>query len=310
MSRCENPLVNQKRKTSYGKKRWRYRSRNPRSGRDRFDRLCDVEFAGGRRLDGAGRRRRLHRVADGDHRLVPGLSAVRHENLQSEINFRFVSVSCKVRPSGALFILENFMRILFLLFALALAGAANAGGVERLKAFIAGAKTAEADFTQTVADKTGRVTQQASGKMAFARPGKFRWDYRAPYEQVIVGDGTRLWLYDTDLEQVTVKPLGDVIAGTPAALLAGDNAIEKYFSLKNAGEGDGLEWLEATPKTRDTTFERIRMGFKGDVLVQMELFDFFGQRTTLKLSNFARNPAIAPSRFTFTPPKGADIIGE
>ena len=202
------------------------------------------------------------------------------------------------------------MRLPFLLFALALTGAAHAGGVERLKAFISGAKTAEADFTQTVADKSGRVTQQASGKMAFARPGKFRWDYSAPYEQVIVGDGVKLWLYDADLEQVTVKPLGDVIAGTPAALLAGDNAIEKYFSLKDAGQGGGLEWLEATPKNKDATFERIRMGFKGDVLVQMELFDFFGQRTTLKLSHFARNPAIAPSRFKFTPPKGADIIGE
>jgi len=214
-----------------------------------------------------------------------------------------------VRPPGALFF-GKLMRLLSLLFALALTGAAHAGGVERLKAFIAGAKTAEADFTQTVADKSGRVTQEASGKMAFARPGKFRWDYAAPYEQVIVSDGVKLWLYDADLDQVTVKSLGDVIAGTPAALLAGDNAIEKYFSLKNAGEGGGLEWLEATPKNRDTTFERIRMGFKGDVLVQMELFDFFGQRTTLKLSRFARNPAIAPSRFTFTPPKGADVIGE
>jgi chaperone LolA len=202
------------------------------------------------------------------------------------------------------------MRLLFVLFVLALTGAAHAGGVDRLKAFIAGAKTAEADFTQTVADKSGRITQQASGKMAFARPGKFRWDYAAPYEQVIVGDGVKLWLYDADLEQVTVKSLGDVIAGTPAALLAGDNSIEKYFSLKNAGEAGGLEWLEATPKTRDTTFERIRMGFKGDVLVQMELYDFFGQRTTLKLSRFVRNPSIAPSRFTFTPPKGADILGE
>lgn len=190
------------------------------------------------------------------------------------------------------------------------AGLAHAGGVERLKAFIAGAKTAEADFTQTVADKSGRVSQQASGKMAFARPGKFRWDYNAPYEQVIVGDGVKLWLYDVDLEQVTVKSLGDVIAGTPAALLAGDDSIEKYFSLKNAEEAGGLEWLEARPKNRDTTFERIRMGFKGDVLVQMELFDFFGQRTTLKLSRFVRNPTIAPSRFTFTPPKGADIIGD
>lgn len=202
------------------------------------------------------------------------------------------------------------MRIISLFLAFALTGAVHAGGIDRLKAFAAGAKTAEADFTQTVADKSGRVTQQASGKMAFARPGKFRWDYVAPYEQVIVGDGKKLWLYDADLDQVTVKPLGDVIAGTPAALLAGDNAIEKYFSLKDAGESGGLEWLEATPKTRDTTFERIRMGFKGDALVEMELFDFFGQRTTLKLSRLVRNPAIAPSRFTFTPPKGADVIGD
>jgi outer membrane lipoprotein carrier protein len=187
---------------------------------------------------------------------------------------------------------------------------AHADGIDRLKAFIAGAKSAEADFTQTVAGKDGRVTQQASGKMAFARPGKFRWDYETPYKQVIVGDGVKLWLYDADLDQVTVKPLGDVIAGTPAALLAGDNAIEKYFSLKDAGEGGGLEWLEAIPKNKDTTFERIRMGFKGDQLVQMELYDFFGQRTTLKLSKLVRNPSIPASRFKFTPPKGADVIGE
>ncbi|MDP3123064.1 MAG: outer membrane lipoprotein chaperone LolA, partial [Thiobacillus sp.] len=201
-------------------------------------------------------------------------------------------------------------RLLFLLFALALGSAAHAGGFQRLQRFIAGAKTAEADFTQTVSDKCGRVMQQASGKMAFARPGKFSWDYSKPYEQVIVGDGVKLWLYDTDLDQVTVRSLGDVIAGTPAALLAGDNAIEKYFVLKDAGVADGLEWLDATPKTKDTSFERIRMGFKGDTLVQMDLFDFFGQRTTLKLSKMVRNPAIPASRFTFTPPKGADIIGE
>lgn len=202
------------------------------------------------------------------------------------------------------------MKHLILALALALPLLAHAGGVDRLKAFIAGAKTAEADFTQTVADKNGRVTQQASGRMAFARPGKFRWDYNKPYEQVIVGDGAKLWLYDTDLEQVTVKSLDDVIAGTPAALLAGDNAIEKYFVLKDAGVADGLEWLDATPKTKDTSFERIRMGFKDDMLVQMDLFDFFGQRTTLKLSKMVRNPSIPASRFTFTPPKGADIIGE
>jgi chaperone LolA len=202
------------------------------------------------------------------------------------------------------------MRLPLFFLALILSGAAHAGGVERLKAFIVGAQTAEADFSQTVSDKSGRITQQASGKMAFARPGKFRWDYSKPYQQVIVGDGVKLWLYDVDLEQVTVKSLGDVIAGTPAALLAGDNAIAKYFSLKDAGQGGGLEWLEATPKNKDTTFERIRMGFQGDVLVQMELFDFFGQRTTLKLTNFARNPSVPASTFKFTPPKGADVIGE
>jgi outer membrane lipoprotein-sorting protein len=101
-----------------------------------------------------------------------------------------------------------------------------------------------------------------------------------------------------------------VISGTPAALLAGDNAIEKYFSLKDAGEGEGLEWLEATPRNKDTTFDRIRMGFRGDLLAQMELFDHFGQRTTLKLLHFQRNPALASSRFKFTPPKGADVVSD
>ncbi|MFP5417617.1 MAG: outer membrane lipoprotein chaperone LolA [Gammaproteobacteria bacterium] len=187
---------------------------------------------------------------------------------------------------------------------------AHGGGIDRLKAFISGAQTAEADFAQTVVDKAGRVSQQASGKMAFARPGRFRWDYARPYEQVIVGDGVKLWLYDVDLDQVTVKPLNEVIAGTPAALLAGDTAIEKYFKLKDAPDSGGLEWLEATPKNRDTSFERIRMGFRGDELVQMDLFDFFGQRTTLKLTHFVRNPAIPAARFKFVPPKGADIIGD
>jgi chaperone LolA len=202
------------------------------------------------------------------------------------------------------------MRFLILLATLAVSAAAQAGGVDRLKAFVAGARTAEADFTQSVQDRSGRVTQQASGTMAFARPGKFRWDYTTPYEQVIVGDGTRLWLYDADLEQVTVKPLAAVVAGTPAALLAGDEAIEKYFVLEDAGQSGGLEWLEATPKDKNTTFERIRMGFRGERLVQMEFTDHFGQRTTLVLSRLVRNPAIAASRFVFTPPRGADIIAE
>ena len=202
------------------------------------------------------------------------------------------------------------MKKLLLTIVLAVPLSAYAGGVDRLKAFISGAKTAEADFTQTVSGKSGKITQQVSGKMAFARPGKFRWDYAAPYEQVIVGDGVKLWLYDADLNQVTTRKLGDALSGTPAALLAGDNAIEKLFTLKDAGTTDGLEWLVAIPKNKDTTFEQIRMGFTGDTLAQMELSDNFGQRTTLKFSRFERNPTLSPTRFKFTPPKGADVISD
>lgn len=202
------------------------------------------------------------------------------------------------------------MRLVILLIVLTASAAVHAGGVDRLKAFIGGVRTVEADFTQTVQDRNGRITQKANGKMAFARPGRFRWDYIAPYEQVIVGDGARLWLYDADLEQVTVKPLAGVIAGSPAALLAGDDAIDKYFVLKDADQSEGLEWLEAVPKSKDTSFERIRMGFRGEILVQMQLLDHFGQRTTLVFSRLVRNPSIGASRFTFTPPKGADVIAE
>jgi len=201
------------------------------------------------------------------------------------------------------------MRSLMIILAFWLAGTAHAGGIDRLKAFVAGARTAEAEFAQTVSDRNGRVVQQASGTMAFSRPGKFRWDYTQPYEQAIVGDGSKLWLYDADLDQVTVKPLSEALSGTPAALLAGNQAIEKYFSLRNAGTAGGLEWLEATPRSKDTTFERIRMGFRGNTLAQMELIDQLGQRTTLTFTNFSRNPAIPASRFRFSPPKGADVIG-
>lgn len=201
------------------------------------------------------------------------------------------------------------MRSLMIILAFWLAGTAHAGGIDRLKAFVAGARTAEAEFAQTVSDRNGRVIQQASGTMAFSRPGKFRWDYTQPYQQTIVGDGSKLWLYDADLDQVTVKPLNEALSGTPAALLAGNHAIEKYFSLRNAGTAGGLEWLEAIPRSKDTTFERIRMGFRGNTLAQMELIDQLGQRTMLTFTNFSRNPAIPASRFRFSPPKGTDVIG-
>jgi outer membrane lipoprotein carrier protein len=187
---------------------------------------------------------------------------------------------------------------------------AGAASTDRLKAFVEQTRSASADFSQTVLDRGGKKIQESSGSLQFSRPGKFRWTYLAPYEQLIVGDGTQLWIYDKDLNQVTARKLDDALGASPAALLAGDNAIERNFDLKSAGVKDGIDWLEATPKSRETTFEQIRMGFKGADLDTMELKDQFGQLTVIRFTDLKRNPALSPELFKFTPPKGADVVGE
>ncbi len=186
--------------------------------------------------------------------------------------------------------------------------AAQAASVDRLKAFIEQTRSGSADFNQTVLDRSGKNIQQSSGSLQFSRPGKFRWTYLAPYEQLIVGDGVEVWIYDKDLNQVTARKLDAALGASPAALLAGDNAIEQNFELKSAGTKDGIDWLEATPKSAETTFERIRMGFKGADLDTMELKDQFGQLTVIRFIDLKRNPSLSPELFTFTPPKGADVI--
>ncbi len=189
-------------------------------------------------------------------------------------------------------------------------GLAGAASVDTLKALLNQTTTAKARFAQVVADKNGKTLQQASGTMEFARPGRFRWEYVKPYEQTIVGDGSRLWIYDKDLNQVTVRKLDRALGASPAALLAGSNEIEKSYALKSTGTEGGLDWLEAIPKTQDTAFERIRLGLGKGGLEAMELRDQFGQKTTIKFSDLQRNVKIAPESFKFTPPKGADVISE
>jgi outer membrane lipoprotein carrier protein len=196
----------------------------------------------------------------------------------------------------------------FLLSLFLLSSSAFAGGVDALKAFIGDSKTAKANFSQTVLDQNNRLRQKSEGTLSFSRPGKFRWVYQKPYEQLIVGDGSKLWIYDADLEQVTVRKLGDALGSSPAALLAGSNDIEKHFSLKDAGTSEGLEWLEARPKDKESTFETVRMGFAGNTLAAMELKDTFGQTTLLKFTGLVKNPAVNASEFKFTPPKNADVI--
>lgn len=199
----------------------------------------------------------------------------------------------------------------FAISALLLTTAAHAGASDKLRNFINTSQSGQANFTQVVQDKKGKKIQSASGTMQFVRPGKFRWVYQKPYEQIIVGDGKKFWLYDVDLNQVTVKKLDAALGSSPAALLSGNNEIERAFVLQDSGMRDDLEWLEASAKTADTGFEKIAMAFNAQgELVVMVLRDAFGLKTELRFSKMQLNPKLSPSLFKFVPPKGADVLGE
>lgn len=189
-------------------------------------------------------------------------------------------------------------------------GDARASGVDRLNQFMTSTVTATGEFEQRVFNRDRKVVQQSRGTLAFARPGKFRWTYSKPYPQVIVGDGARVWVYDEDLNQVTVRKLGQALGATPAALLAGSNEALKAFELKDEGTRDGLEWVEAIPRDKESGFERIRLGFGFSGIERMELVDAFGQTTELRFTALQRNPRVDPALFSFSPPKGADVVGD
>lgn len=191
--------------------------------------------------------------------------------------------------------------------ALAIASA-RAGGLDDFLAFNQSTKTATARFEQQVLDRSGKAVERAQGTFAFARPGRFRWVYEKPHEQVLVADGQKLWIHDPDLQQVTVKRIDQAIAATPAALLAGKDDITAHFTLRDAGSEGGIDWVEATPKTGDTGFDRVRLGLRQGTLAAMELFDQLGGRTRLEFTQLRPNAPIPPGTFTFTPPKGADVI--
>ena len=199
---------------------------------------------------------------------------------------------------------------LLLLLAVLLPGIAGASSVEALKSLLEQTTTARARFAQMVLDKNMKTLQQVTGTMQFSRPGKFRWEYDKPFEQTIVSDGKQLWLYDKDLNQVTIRRLDRALGSSPAALLAGSNEIEKSYTLTSVGSQEGLDWLEAMPKTQDTAFEKVRLGFGKSGLEAMELRDQFGQITVIKFSTIERNAKIPQEAFRFTPPKGADVISE
>lgn len=197
-----------------------------------------------------------------------------------------------------------------LLLLLVLPGLVQADAVERLTGFFQNTASMRAQFRQTVLDQQHRKVQEVTGVMQLLRPGKFRWDYHKPYVQIVVGDGKKVWLYDPELSQVTVRSLDKVLGSSPAALLAGSRDIEKTFDLKEDVRQDQLDWVAVTPKDQDSGFERMFLGFKGDQLQEMELHDNFGQTTVIEFSKLERNPKLNAQAFRFIPPKGVDVVGD
>lgn len=188
---------------------------------------------------------------------------------------------------------------------------AQASALEQFKAFVAGTKSARGEFTQRMVKEEGgkmRVSSTANGVFLFARPGKFIWTYQKPYEQILQADGEKLFIYDKDLNQVTIKILGNAIGTSPAAILFGSNDLEKNFTLSEGGLREGIEWLQAIPKAKDTSFEKIGIGLKDGVPVAMELRDSFGQISLLSFTKFEKNPSLPANQFHFTLPKGADVL--
>jgi outer membrane lipoprotein carrier protein len=201
--------------------------------------------------------------------------------------------------------LSGFLSASGLVLALAHCSAA-AAPVDQLRSFLTQTSTARGDFAQRV---TGRGKEQvASGSFVFQRPGRFRWTYLKPYEQLIVADGERLVLYDKDLNQVTIRKLSVALPSSPASILFGSNDFEKEFEVSDAGTRDGLEWIAARPRAKDTQFERIEIGFRDGLPAAMLLADSFGQQTHLTFSKVERNPKLGSDPFRFTPPTGADVI--
>jgi outer membrane lipoprotein carrier protein len=189
---------------------------------------------------------------------------------------------------------------------LSLSGGAWADAAESLRGFVRDVKAGQSAFTQTVTSPDGKKQKVSSGSFSFSRPNRFRFDYAKPYAQAIVSDGVKVWSHDPDLNQVTVRQVGDALGNTPVALLTG-SAIEKTFELKNQPDKDGLEWVQATPRESGGTIQWLKAGFKGKALAAVEIADSFGQRSMLKFDHLATDVAPPASTFTFAIPAGADV---
>jgi outer membrane lipoprotein carrier protein len=203
--------------------------------------------------------------------------------------------------------LKTIVSATALLLGLAGMGIARADAVDQLREFVRDVKSGRATFTQTVTSLDGARQKVSSGSFEFARPNRFRFVYSRPFEQLIVADGHKVWIYDADLNQASSRKLDQALGSTPAALLAGGN-LEQDFKLTVQPAQGGLDWVLATPKAADASIRSMRVGFKGKDLAAVEISDNFGQRSMLQFGAFTANAAMAPEHFRFVPPAGADVI--
>lgn len=183
-------------------------------------------------------------------------------------------------------------------------------GIVRLHGFLQDVKSLKASFTQQVLDADGKQVRQSTGTLSLKRPDRFRWDYAKPNDETIVADGKKLWIYDAQLQQVTVKSMSANLASSPAVLLAGSNDVDKNFTITDLGVKDGLSWVQLTPKVKDSDFDSVKLAFKGEDVAVMELKDNLGGLTRIEFDHLQRNPPLSDDGFKFTPPPGADVIGD
>ena len=188
-------------------------------------------------------------------------------------------------------------------------GMVRATPAQDVENYLAGLATWTADFTQTIDDGHGKVLRSAAGKLYLQRPGKFRWDYTQPSEQLVLADGKQIWFYDKDLAQANVRDVDTTLASTPASLLSGDGSVSTQFDIKALPASGGLEWFQLIPKRADTDFRLVRIGFAKGELASMFLADKLSQVTQLTFTHSSRNAKFATDLFSFTPPPGVDVIG-
>lgn len=201
--------------------------------------------------------------------------------------------------------------VLQLLIAAGPASAVEAGaqpGPALLRAFLAETVTLEADFSQVLIEGDSERTRVSEGRFYLHRPQRFRWDYASPAPQLVVADGEHLWLYDPDLEQVTVRRLDEGLSSTPAMLLSGEGSLDDSFEVGAAYREDGIDWVELVPRGEATDFSGLRVGFRDDALASMELIDALGQVTVINFSELVVNEPLDPALFVFVPPAGADVL--